>query len=113
MMTLKVCAVPGCPELTDAGRCEACSGEAERRRGTATERGYGSRWRKVRAAYLHRQPLCEVDGCLAFATDVDHIDGLGPKGPRGHDFGNLRALCHSHHSRRTAQDRPGGFHKDR
>jgi len=44
------------------------------------------------------------------ATDVDHIDGLGPNGPRGHDWSNLRALCHSHHSQRTARDQPGGWH---
>jgi hypothetical protein len=48
---------------------------------------------------------------VARATDVDHIDGRGPKGPRGHDWSNLRALCHSHHSKRTARDQPGGFSK--
>jgi ribose 1,5-bisphosphokinase PhnN len=48
-------------------------------------------------------------GCVAKATDVDHIDGEGPLGPRGHDWTNLRALCHSHHSKRTARDQPGGF----
>jgi hypothetical protein len=26
-----------------------------------------------------------------------------------HDEANLRAMSHSHHSRRTARDQPGGF----
>ncbi|TFB96539.1 HNH endonuclease [Cryobacterium sp. MDB2-A-2] len=42
------------------------------------------------------------------ATQVDHIDGLGPNGPRGFDNNNLQALSASHHSRKTAS-RDGGF----
>lgn len=38
------------------------------------------------------------------ATDVDHIDG----NPRNNAPANLRPLCHSCHSRRTATDQSFG-----
>lgn len=38
--------------------------------------------------------------------DVDHIDGSGPRGDNSD--ANLMALCHSHHSRKTAL-KDGGF----
>lgn len=79
-------------------------------RPSASRRGYGSEWRKTRKAFLEANPICQdPSGCIARATDVDHKDGKGPLGPKGHDWGNLRAFCHSHHSRRTARDQPGGW----
>lgn len=38
---LKVCAEPGCPELTDRRHCAAHAAAYERQRGTPAERGYG------------------------------------------------------------------------
>ena len=103
-----------CNRLTDSTRCERCRKRKRRlddkRRPTAAERGYDAAWRKTRAAYLKLHPYCEDEsGCIEPADDVDHIDGQGPNGPRGHDPDNLRSLCHSHHSKRTARDQPGGF----
>mgnify|MGYP000010337029 CR=1 FL=1 len=50
------CRYPGCPNLCDKG--VYCSKHMEfssdRRRGGAESRGYDSRWRKVRAAFLQR-----------------------------------------------------------
>lgn len=106
---MKVCPTPGCPELTAGGRCESCKRKAEQARGTSRQRGYDGRWERTRRAYLRAHPLCQWPGCLLLAADVDHIDGLGPKGPRGHDWSNLRGLCHPHHSQRTARDQPGGW----
>lgn len=113
MRALKVCSTAGCPELCPSGRCTACQAKAEQTRGTATQRGYGKQWRAARRAFL-RNPanvFCSEPGCLVAATDVDHIDGLGPSGPRGFDHTNLRAYCHSHHSKRTAADQPGGWNR--
>ena len=66
------------------------------------------------------QSYREVYDCLKLplwqrpeATEVDHKDGLGPLGPRGHDHGNLRAMTHDHHSKRTAADQPGGWNRRR
>ena len=117
---LSVCTTPGCPTLTRGGRCEECQGEARARRSrlrrSGTEAGYDTRWRRTRAAFLREHPYCECDECTELpmplrpaATEVDHIDGLGPLGPRGHDWSNLRAMTKAHHSRETARNQPGGW----
>ena len=111
---ISVCAERGCPELTDERFCEThrldSRKASEAKRETAQAKGYDARWRQTRKDFLRAYPVCQDEmGCVAKATDVDHIDGLGPNGPRGHDWTNLRAFCHSHHSKRTAKDQPGGF----
>jgi 5-methylcytosine-specific restriction protein A len=113
---LTVCSKPGCARLTQGGRCNECKREADGQRGTAAQRGYDSTWARTRATYLRDHPMCECGDCEVLpyaqrplATDVDHIDGRGPKGPRGHDPANLRSMAHAHHSRRTALDQPGGW----
>lgn len=110
----------GCGTLVyGGGQCPDCLREtrADRDRGrpSSAARGYDSKWQRTRAEFLADHTTCECAECELLpywnrpaATDVDHIDGLGPKGPRGHDFSNLQALTHGHHSRKTAtQD--GGF----
>ena len=70
------------------------------RRPSACKRGYGRRWEKLRRMVLRRQPLCQWPGCNKPATDVDHIVAK----PAGDDsFENLQALCHPHHSEKTAR----------
>lgn len=106
-MTLKPCSTPGCPGLTRrggkcgatccAGRCRAQSGTQE----SAGRRGYDSAWRKVRDPYIAAHPVC-VD-CGAASTIADHLDGLGPLGPRGSDWSNLEAVCKRCHNRRSLQ----------
>ncbi len=113
-MALRICVEPGCPELTDSTRCErhrkAKRRAQDRRRPTANARGYDARWQRTRAEHLRLHPMCmDPEGCIQPATDVDHIDGLGPLGPRGHDHENLRSLCAHHHHVRTAKDQPGGW----
>ncbi|MDT0305077.1 HNH endonuclease signature motif containing protein [Streptomonospora wellingtoniae] len=114
-----MCPTPGCPELTPGGRCGGCQAKAAQDRPTARQKGYNRRWERTRTAYLHEHPYCECDQCAALpvllrplAEHVHHKDGLGPLGPRGHDWDNLQALTHSHHSRETAHDQPGGWHAD-
>lgn len=116
MRARSVCTTPGCPELTWGGRCDECSAKARALRKSTARKGYGSAWQRTRLAYLRAHPLCECAECEAVpmplreaATEVDHIDGLGPLGPRGHDWSNLRALTKAHHSRETARHQPGGW----
>lgn len=79
-------------------------------RPSARERGYDSGWECTRSAYLMVYPICQhPKGCIQPATDVHHLDGLGPRGPRGHDWANLQGLCHAHHSALTATEQPGGW----
>ena len=75
-------------------------------RPSAARRGYDADWRKFRADYLSRHPLCvecERSGVLAPAAHVDHVRALVRGGDK-YDESNLRALCHSCHSRKTARE---------
>lgn len=114
---LKVCAVPGCPELVERGRCATHQREGDIARGTATERGYNSRGhRRFRAAVLRRDRLCVLHlerGVPVPATVADHwplsrrdleAQGLDPNDP---DRG--RGLCKACHDRETARHQPGGW----
>ncbi len=110
-----ICCEPGCPKLIPAGtgRCPVHKRERQRAydamRGSAQERGYDSRWRRTRAAFLRKNPNCAE--CGAPAVHAHHIDGRGPLGPRGHDPKNLSPLCHPCHSRLTAREQPGGWNR--
>ena len=113
---LQVCPTPGCPTLTPTGRCQACQGKANRARSKPKNLGRGTAWQRTRGEYLRTHPYCECPECEQLpallrprATEVDHIDGLGPNGPRGHEWTNLQAMTKSHHSRKTARNEPGGW----
>ena len=110
------CAQPGCPALVhrrDRRYCETHhrqrQAEYDRQRGTSAQRGYGSRWRRLRQMVLAEHPLCAdpygihaARGEVVAATDVDHIK---PKRDGGtDDWDNLQALCSSCHSRKTIDD---------
>ena len=69
------CNHPGCPHLTEQRYCEQHK-PLHPDRPSANSRGYNSRWRRVRAAYLRKHPLCVrcmADGRYVKATVVDHI----------------------------------------
>ena len=64
------------------------------------------RWRRVRAAFLARNPLCcdcLERGDRVPATEVDHVIPLS-EGGRPYAFDNLAARCKSCHSRKTARE---------
>lgn len=111
---LTVCSTPGCPTLTDSGRCPDHRAEAERRRGTARQRGYGRQHETVfRAVVLRRDPVC----VLCKQQPSQHADHhplsrrelverqLDPDDPQ-----HGRGLCQSCHSSETARHQPGGWH---
>lgn len=70
--------------------------------------GYDHHWEAASKAFLVANPACAHPGCSAGSAVTDHIDGLGPLGPRGFDPANWQALCWSHHSRKTVLN-DGGF----
>lgn len=112
-----VCSLPGCPELVaDRGRCPAHRRAGETSRPNAAAQGYGARWRKVRARFLRSHPICQVTDCWLKATDVDHVTlrrdlvAQGVANPDADEY--LQALCHSHHSQKTAAE-TGGWSKTR
>ncbi|HLF78549.1 MAG TPA: DNA methyltransferase [Dehalococcoidia bacterium] len=73
-------------------------------RGSSTQQGYGSGWRKLRRQVLREEPDCRR--CGAPSTDADHITPRRQGG--SDDRANLQALCHSCHSKYTAES-DGGF----
>ena len=73
-------------------------------RGSATQRGYGSAWQKIRAVVLTEEPLCRACKRMP-ATDVDHII---PKRHGGtDDRANLQPLCAQCHHVKTDAERGG------
>lgn len=112
------CKTQGCPNIITEGRyCTKCQPLANKadtiRRGSASKRGYDQHWRDIRDLFLAEHPLCcdpIHQGRPVLATDIDHIL---PRIKGGSDDpSNLQALCHSCHSRKTANS-DGGFGRAR
>lgn len=105
----KPCAYPGCPRLTEKRYCEEHEKLVNQQyekygRSKEEKKRYGSRWQKIRDAYIHAHPMCEQclkEGRLTPASEVHHIVPLGHGGT--HDFSNLMSLCKPCHSRITAE----------
>lgn len=73
-------------------------------RGSATQRGYGAAWQRIRDVVLAEEPVCRACKRLP-ATDVDHII---PKRHGGtDDRANLQGLCGSCHHIKTQAEQGG------
>lgn len=113
---MRVCSVHGCPEIypaNEGSKCREHRNEADRARGTSTERGYSTRGhREFRRAILARDPVCVI--CrVAISTVADHYPrsrkelislGLDPDDPQ---YG--RGLDKRCHDRETSRNQPGGW----
>jgi 5-methylcytosine-specific restriction enzyme A len=86
--------------------------QLDKSRASSKERGYDDAWRKLRARFLDRNPICAALGCRELATEVDHIYSVHDRPELRLAEFNLRGYCKSHHSARTAREqgfaRPGG-----
>ena len=110
------CRYPGCPALLPApGYCDthlrSVRKQQDERRGSAAARGYGARWRKARALYLSRHPLCAECLRLGRTVAASVVDHIRPhKGSRTlfWDERNWQALCKPCHDAKTARE-DGGF----
>ena len=105
-----LCNHPGCNALTVERYCD--KHERERlatgyAKGKTTERGYGARWRKLRALVLSRDDYlcqtCKASGKLTPATEVDHVRAKAHGG--SDDASNLKAICTPCHRAKTARER--------
>jgi 5-methylcytosine-specific restriction protein A len=78
----------------------------DRHRPNSAMRGFGRPWRRLRESILNRDPLCVnlfgIKDHVALSTDVDHILPVAQGGTE--DASNLQGLCHSCHSRKTANE---------
>lgn len=104
------CRAINCPNLVtrkDKGYCDKHKHlRAWVQSKTASERGYGTAWRKVRLVALERDNyLCQAclkQGIYTQATDVDHIK---PKALGGTDeLDNLQSLCRVCHKIKTKRE---------
>lgn len=101
------CRQPGCSSYqVDGGYCEQHQrtdyAHYDDRRGTAAQRGYDARWRRVRNRKLNRNPMCEHCERKP-ATDVDHIVPIRNGGARLR-MSNLQSLCRPCHATKTARE---------
>jgi 5-methylcytosine-specific restriction protein A len=111
----KQCQHPGCGRLCSGRFCILHKDDAEqsaktfdRMRGSATLRGYGRHWQRLRKMILARDPICKIaklcvgdyPGALpAPSTVVDHII---PKRSGGTDSpDNLQGSCKTDHDHKT------------
>jgi 5-methylcytosine-specific restriction enzyme A len=113
MRSMRPCSWPGCGELTRERHClqhaATFQAERDRYRGSAHQRGYSARWRRLRADVLTSEPLCRYcarDGKVRAATVVDHI--VPHKGNAGLMWArsNLQPLCaRCHNSAKQREER--------
>ena len=110
------CRYPGCPALLAApGYCDrhlrSIRKQQDERRGSASARGYDTRWRMARALFLSRHPLCAEcrrQGRTVAAAVVDHIRPHKRNRTLFWDERNWQALCKPCHDAKTARE-DGGF----
>lgn len=96
---LRPCAQPGCPTLTHTTHCPQHT-RSWNHPETASARGYGAQWRKLRTRTLRLEPHCRT--CGAPASTVDHIT---PKHLGGTDSqNNLQSLCQKCHVAKSAHE---------
>lgn len=84
--------------------------EADKRRPTASARGYDSQWSKARAGYLLSHPSCVMVSndniCGKPASVVDHIKPHRGDTKLFWDKANWQSLCtHCHNSRKQSFER--------
>ena len=101
------CSYPGCGRLIDGRYCDEHRQSIDHQynrylRDPDTNKRYGRAWKRLRARFLLRHPLCEEcksESRLSVAEEVHHILPLANGGTN--DEGNLMALCKSCHSKIT------------
>lgn len=99
---LKPCLVAGCALKRDReGQCAVHgTGRWPEDRPNAGQRGYGHRWRQIRAVILARDPICRI--ChRAPSVQCDHIIARSAGGDDS--AGNLRGVCKRCHDSRTGR----------
>jgi len=106
---LKPCSHPGCPNLTHGRYCPRhmhLDRRAPDLRPSARQRGYTTRWDKIRRHVLASEPVCRrcaAAGRTVLATVVHHRD----RNPRNNERYNLEPLCTACHELEHAEERRG------
>lgn len=104
-----ICRYPGCGVVVSdpaGGYCPKHVKTPDVQRGSASSRGYGSRWQKARLIFLKEYPICAL--CQdELASVVDHI--IPHKGDQElfWDVKNWQPLCKRCHDRKTVMEDGG------
>jgi 5-methylcytosine-specific restriction enzyme A len=105
---MRICATPGCPEVTEAPYCPVCEAKRPKRvdtRALPSARGYDHRWHRYSASYRSTHPLCrpcQLEGRRSRTQAVDHIRPVtGPNDPGFWDPTNHQPICRSCHAVKT------------
>ena len=107
------CHITGCPHLSieHSGFCEEHLRErrrdADKKRGTAVERGYDYRWQQQSKIFLRHHPLCvecSKENKVTPANCVDHIEPHKGNQSLFWDKNNWQPLCKHHHDLKTAKE---------
>ena len=90
----------GCGALVPSGsRCPRCQSAWEARRGTTTQRGYGTAWQKMSARVVAEERACRVCGTTGTPDNPLTADHIVPKTAGGGDGRtNAQCLCRRHNS---------------
>lgn len=69
-------------------------------------------WRKLRAAYIARNPLCTMCSAVGRTVAADVVDHIHERRDGGADLdsSNLQSLCHACHNDKTQQERRRRIH---
>lgn len=93
-----------CPHCPQYMPCEKHSGQADRERGSSTERGYDRAWQRLRRAFLAEYPLCmDCSPRVTVATEVHHVRKVRDYPQLRLEWSNLMACCRACHQIRTAR----------
>lgn len=106
------CTYPRCKEYATKGsRCDEHQIKHNwHHRGNRHERGYGSKWDKIRKQVMvrddHQCQECLRQGIYTKADEVDHIIPKHLGGPDSYD--NLEAICKPCHAEKTSREAAEG-----
>lgn len=106
----RACRKHGCSKTTTdrSGYCQEhmnTGWESHQPGKSRHQRGYGSKWDKIRPRIFQRDKyLCQ--NCLPRAAEAKTVDHIIPKAHGGtDDDSNLQSLCWPCHKRKTATER--------
>jgi 5-methylcytosine-specific restriction protein A len=108
------CAQPRCPNLALPGKryCAldqpAHYREQDAARGSAARRGYDAAWRRYRAWYIPRHPVCYFPGCGVPTQEIHHVLPVDTCPEFLFTEENCLPCCKRHHSAITAKEQSFG-----
>jgi 5-methylcytosine-specific restriction enzyme A len=97
------CVLCARPAVPNGARCPKHLGPTRRKGGWPRRADlHSAAWTELSRRIRAERPVCEIPGCSNPSASVDHVVPVHLGGTD--DLSNLRALCHPHHQRKSAQE---------